>query len=98
MNSLQTFWQQSDINLAKGLDFAPRGNVFVRFTHLQHTPFTYTISVNNSAGVQRLGMVRIFMAPKMDERGHQMSFKEQRLFMIELERFIVSRKLNKSFH
>lgn len=28
---LRTFWQQSDVNLAQGLDFLPRGNVFARF-------------------------------------------------------------------
>lgn len=27
---LHTFWQQSDVNLAQGLDFLPRGNVFAR--------------------------------------------------------------------
>lgn len=30
MNTFQTFWQQSDVNLARGLDFVPRGNVFAR--------------------------------------------------------------------
>lgn len=29
-NVLRTFWQQSDVNLAQGLDFLPRGNVFAR--------------------------------------------------------------------
>lgn len=28
--SFQTFWQQSDVNLSRGLDFIPRGNVFAR--------------------------------------------------------------------
>lgn len=28
--TLHTFWQQSDVNLAQGLDFLPRGNVFAR--------------------------------------------------------------------
>lgn len=87
-NILQTFWQQSDVNLTNGLDFAPRGNVFVRFTHLQHNPFTYNISINNSSGAQRLGMVRIFMAPKFNEQGQQFPLNEQRRLMIELERFI----------
>lgn len=26
----QTFWQQSDVNLSRGMDFVPRGNVFAR--------------------------------------------------------------------
>ncbi|XP_054082817.1 phenoloxidase 2-like [Zeugodacus cucurbitae] len=89
-NVLQTFWQQSDVDLSRGMDFVPRGNVFARFTHLQHAPFTYTINVNNDSGAQRFGTVRIFLGPKTDERGQGMLFKDQRLLMIELDKFIVS--------
>jgi hypothetical protein len=89
-NALQTFWQQSDINMTNGLDFSPRGDVFVRVTHLQHVPFTYNIQVNNNTGAQRLGMVRIFIAPKFDERGQPLPYIEQRRLMVELERFIAA--------
>ncbi|XP_017467198.1 PREDICTED: phenoloxidase 2-like [Rhagoletis zephyria] len=89
-NVLQTFWQQSDVDLSRGMDFVPRGNVFARFTHLQHTPFTYTININNEGGAQRFGTVRIFLGPKTDERGQGMLFKDQRLLMIELDKFVVS--------
>ncbi|XP_050319431.1 phenoloxidase 2-like [Bactrocera neohumeralis] len=89
-NVLQTFWQQSDVDLSRGMDFVPRGNVFARFTHLQHTPFTYTINVNNDSGAQRFGTVRIFLGPKTDERRQGMLFKDQRLLMIELDKFIVA--------
>lgn len=30
VGTFQTFWQQSDIDLSRGLDFVPRGNVFAR--------------------------------------------------------------------
>ena len=30
VNTFQTFWQQSDIDLSRGMDFVPRGNVFAR--------------------------------------------------------------------
>jgi hypothetical protein len=30
-NVIDTHWQQSDINLAKGLDFVPQGDVMARF-------------------------------------------------------------------
>lgn len=50
--TFQTFWQQSDIDLSRGLDFVPRGNVFASFTHLQHTPFVYRIRLNNTTGAQ----------------------------------------------
>ncbi|XP_067629385.1 phenoloxidase 2 [Eurosta solidaginis] len=89
-NVLNTFWQQSDVDLSRGMDFVPRGNVFARFTHLQHIPFTYTININNDGGAQRFGTVRIFLGPKTDERGQGMLFKDQRLMMIELDKFVVS--------
>lgn len=88
-NNMQTFWQQSDIDMSRGLDFAPRVPVFVRFTHLQHLPFTYRIQVTNSSQNQVFGYVRIFMAPRLDERGRQMSFNDQRKMMIELDKFRV---------
>lgn len=39
-NVLQTYWQQSDVDLSRGMDFAPRGTVNARFTHLQHSDFS----------------------------------------------------------
>lgn len=89
-NILETFWQQSDLNLSRGMDFMPRGNVFARFTHLQHAPFTYNLNIMNDSKAQRFGIVRIFLGPKNDERRQQMLFREQRLLMIELDKFIVS--------
>lgn len=89
-NNLTTFWQQSDVDMSRGFDFLPRGNVFARFTHLQHLPFTYTISLNNDSGAQRFGYVRIFMAPKNDERGQPMLMRDQRSMMIELDKFVTS--------
>lgn len=93
-NFLQTFWQQSDINLTNGLDFAPRGNAFVRFTHLMHDPFTYTVMVINNSNSNRKGVARIFMAPKFTETGERFPFSEQRRLMIELDRFVVACKLS----
>ncbi|XP_053962923.1 phenoloxidase 2-like [Anastrepha ludens] len=89
-NVLQTYWKQSDVDLSGGLDFVSRGNVFARFTHLQHTPFTYTININNEGETYRKGTVRIFLGPKRDETHKEMLFKDQRLLMVELDKFVVS--------
>lgn len=89
-NTFSTFWQTSDVNLARGLDFVPRGDVFARFTHLQHTDFNYTININNGNATQSLCTVRIFMAPKTDEKGLEMLFRDQRLLMIELDKFVAA--------
>ncbi|XP_053962924.1 phenoloxidase 2-like isoform X1 [Anastrepha ludens] len=89
-NVLRTYWKQSDVDLSGGLDFVPRGNVFARFTHLQHTPFTYRININNEGEAHRHGTVRIFLGPKRDETHKEMLFKDQRLLMVELDNFDVS--------
>ncbi|XP_014276959.1 phenoloxidase 1 [Halyomorpha halys] len=94
-NRLATFWQQNDINLSRGLDFSPRGPVFARFTHLQHRPFTYKIQVENNGG-NKTGTCRIFIAPKFDERGLPMLFRDQKNLFVELDKFTVNLKGSKN--
>ena len=94
-NTLHTFWRQSDVNLSRGLDFVPRGEVYAQFTHLQHIPYTVTMNVVNNSGANRQGMVRLFLAPKsgFNRKLARMDFNDQRIFMIELDKFFVNRKL-----
>nr|BBM95985.1 tyrosinase 2 [Plautia stali] len=94
-NKLFTFWQQSDVDLSRGLDFTPRGPVLARFTHLQHRPFTYKIMVENT-GSPRMGTCRIFMAPKFDERSLPMLLRDQKNFFVELDKFTVNLKTGKN--
>ncbi|XP_075216678.1 phenoloxidase 1-like [Lycorma delicatula] len=94
-NTLGTYWQKNDVNLVRGLDFTPRSNVFARFTHLQHVPFEYKITVNNS-GQARQGTVRIFIAPEIDERGQPFLYDDQRKLMIELDKFTVNLQPNQN--
>lgn len=63
-----------------------------RFTHLQHDPFSYTITVNNKKGTIATGTVRIFIAPKTDEQGHAIPLVEQRRLMTEMDRFTATCK------
>lgn len=86
-NRFATQWQQSLVELSQGLDFTPRGSVLAKFTHLQHEEFTYVIEVNNTSGQSKMGMFRVFMAPKTDERGQPLAFEDQRRLMIELDKF-----------
>jgi hypothetical protein len=37
-------------------------------------------------------MVRVFLAPKFNERGQQFGFNDQRLFFIEIDKFVASRE------
>uniref|UniRef100_A0A6P7FUF2 Phenoloxidase 1-like n=1 Tax=Diabrotica virgifera virgifera TaxID=50390 RepID=A0A6P7FUF2_DIAVI len=92
VNTLQTYWQQSDLDLSRGLDFQPRGAVLVRFTHLQHRPFTYKVTVNNDTNRPTVGTCRIFMAPRFDERRNPWLFRTQKNMFIELDKFRVNLK------
>jgi tyrosinase len=92
-NRLQTHWQQSDIDMSRGMDFVTmKGNVLATFTHLNHVPFTYNIQVINDSGEVKMGMVRIFLAPKKDQRGLNMALREQRLMMTEMDKFVAACK------
>lgn len=87
--TLLTYWQKTTVDLAAGLDFGPQGNILASFTHLQHAPFTYNINVTNRTNTTQRGTCRIFIGPKVNERGQALTFKEQRGLMIELDKFTV---------
>lgn len=61
-NELYTFWDQNDVNLSRGIDFTPRGNVFARINHLQHQNFSYRITVIEKCVLKHL--VRLFCISK----------------------------------
>jgi len=86
-NTLNTFWMTSDVNLSRGLDFSDRGSVYARFTHLNNRPFRYIIKVNNTGSTRR-ATVRIFIAPKFDERNLPWALSEQRKMFVEMDRFV----------
>lgn len=97
-NVIQTFWQQSDLNLSRGMDFQPRGPVYVRFTHLNHQDFKYKIIVNNTSNRKREGTVRIFLAPTYDERGDIWTYNNQRKCFIELDKFRIVCEYSRCTH
>lgn len=88
-NTLLTYWQKSDVDLAAGLDFGPNGNVYAKFTHLQHAPFEYTINVTNGGGGRR-GTARIYLIPRSDERGAPLSLNDARWLALEMDKFTVT--------
>uniref|UniRef100_A0A182Q267 Tyrosinase copper-binding domain-containing protein n=1 Tax=Anopheles farauti TaxID=69004 RepID=A0A182Q267_9DIPT len=88
-NRLLTFWQRSQVDLGAALDFGPDGNVYVTFTHLQHAAFNYRLQVAYS-GTARPATVRIFLAPKRNERGVALTFDQQRRLAIEMDTFRVN--------
>uniref|UniRef100_A0A182IMY0 Tyrosinase copper-binding domain-containing protein n=1 Tax=Anopheles atroparvus TaxID=41427 RepID=A0A182IMY0_ANOAO len=89
-NRLLTFWQRTQVDLGTGLDFGPQGNVVATFTHIQHAPFSYLLRVHNAGGEHRKGTVRIFLAPIYDADGGQLLLSQQRRYMLEMDKFVVS--------
>lgn len=53
----------------------------------------HSLQVENSTNGPKVGTVRIFLAPKFDERGVNMLFRDQRLLFVELDKFTVTCKL-----
>ncbi|KAE8573783.1 Putative prophenoloxidase [Halyomorpha halys] len=94
-NKLITFWQQTDIDLSLGMDFEKSEPVFARITRLQHKPFSYKIEVENTGSAGK-GTCRIFMAPKFDETGEMLLFRELKDFFVELDKFTVHLKIGKN--
>lgn len=99
---LSTHWMQTDIDLARGLDFwrtdADNGGpVWARITHLNSDLFTYTIKVRNQTLGPVDSTVRIFMAPRNDEHGDRIDIAMQRLLFFELDKFSHKRKIQVIF-
>lgn len=91
---MNTFWQQSDLDLSRGMDFQPRGSVYIRFTHLNHNEFNYKIMINNHSGGNREGTIRIFLAPKYNETGKTWLLRDQKNMFIEMDKFKATRKFS----
>jgi len=93
LNVLKTSWEKATVDIKNGLDFAAPDESIVTITHLQHERFTITIEVNNYKWQTIPGTVRIFMAPKYQPPYRkEWSFNDQRLMMIELDKFEFSLK------
>ncbi|XP_014213229.1 phenoloxidase subunit 1-like [Copidosoma floridanum] len=87
LNTLNTHWTRSDVDMSRGLDFAPRRAVLARLQHLNHNSFTYHVTVNNSNNRDVMGTVRVFLAPKYNEQEAPLSYNDQRKLMIEMDKF-----------
>ena len=90
VNKLLTYWTKTQVDLGAGIDFNGTGSLFADFTHMDHAPFNYEINVTSSRATK--GTCRIFLGPKINERGDEIKFKEQRRLMIEMDKFTVDCK------
>lgn len=92
-NLLVTYWKKAEIDLSAGLDFGNDGQFIGSFKHLQHAPFAYYIDATNSSPQPQRGTCRIFLGPKVNEKGRALPFSQQRGLLIEMDKFSVICKL-----
>lgn len=57
---------------------------------LNHKPFTYHITVNSDKNTK--AVVRIFLAPKYDNHGHELDISENYMNFYEVDQWNVDRK------
>lgn len=86
-NRVRTYFKQEELLLSHGINFGTDHAVKVRYNHLDHEPFSYTINVENTSGGPKHCTVRIFLGPKCDELGNILGPDEQRRLFIELDKF-----------
>nr|ADD70249.1 prophenoloxidase [Panulirus longipes] len=91
-DALSTGWTVREFEAFRGLDFNSRAPVNLRITHIDHAPFDYHLQVTNRLEAPKQVTVRIFLAPKFNVRGLEMSFMEQRLLWAEMDKFTVTLK------
>ncbi|XP_043275478.1 phenoloxidase 1-like [Venturia canescens] len=89
-NTLLTFWSKSMVDVSRGLDYEPQGDLLVKFTHLNHANFKYHFTVLNTGNSAKIGTVRIFIGPKLDERELPFVLRSQMRLMIAMDKFVVT--------
>ncbi|CAL4111255.1 unnamed protein product, partial [Meganyctiphanes norvegica] len=88
LNQLQTGCGFHQVDVSGGLTFALKGRARVNMIHLDHVPYTYHIQVKNLGSQPKNGVVRIFLAPQYDVTGYPMDIEQQRIFWIEMDKFM----------
>nr|AAZ40338.1 hemocyanin subunit IIIb [Carcinoscorpius rotundicauda] len=84
-NVINTYTTESELELSHGIHM--KGPTKVKYHHLDHDKFDYSISVNNTSGLAKNATFRIFLGPKYDELGNLLTPEQQRRFFIELDKF-----------
>ncbi|CAL8125681.1 unnamed protein product [Orchesella dallaii] len=103
-NQLRTFWTDRIFPLEPGVDgsieeVAEEDHAQVCAMHLAHEPFIFKIVVERKPCAKTKsgkGTIRIFMAPRYDEKGRRLHLKEQRRLMFQLDAFQVKLRVGKN--
>lgn len=84
-NLVHTYSKDAFLELSNGINL--KNKIQVKYEHLDHEPFSYSIAVANNTGADKKTTVRIFLAPKYDELGNRLVLEDQRSMYIELDMF-----------
>ncbi|GFV70497.1 hemocyanin A chain [Trichonephila clavipes] len=96
-NVIHTVIREDELELNHCIQFGSQGSVRVRYHHLDHEAFAYVINANNNGTVEKVGTVRLFLAPKYDELGNIIPLDEQRRLYIEMDKFSTNLRPGKNF-
>uniref|UniRef100_A0A1W7RAE9 Hemocyanin subunit 3a n=1 Tax=Hadrurus spadix TaxID=141984 RepID=A0A1W7RAE9_9SCOR len=83
---INTFLRENELELTHASQIG-KTSVKVRYQHLDHESFSYTINAVNNGSTAKKATVRIFLAPKYDELGNEIPIDIQRRLYIELDKF-----------
>lgn len=86
-NIIETFMKEDYSDLSHAPFLKTKRQIWVRYEHLDFTPFTYNINIENATHEQKQVTIRIFLGPKLDESGNLLNANAQRRLMIELDKF-----------
>ncbi|XP_067128110.1 hemocyanin A chain-like [Centruroides vittatus] len=93
---INTFMKEDELELSHSINVGRQGSVKVRYQHLDHESYSYTIDTVNNGSTAKKATVRIFLAPKYDELGNEIHIDTQRRLFIELDKFTAEIKPGKN--
>lgn len=90
VDKLMTYFENFDIDITNAVDVNKIEEdrllrIVARQPRLNHKDFTYRVNVNSDKATKV--MVRVFLGPKLDVTGREMTLEEQQRYMIEIDRF-----------
>ncbi|XP_049771429.1 hemocyanin-like [Schistocerca cancellata] len=95
-NLLVTYFDETHVDLGNAVesDYKTEVDIKAVVNRLNHEPFRYVITVRSEREVN--GLVRIFLAPKLNWFGQQVPLKDLRWSTIELDKFPVKLRVGEN--
>lgn len=90
VDKLMTYFDNFDMDITNAVDVNKIEEdrllkIVARQPRLNHKDFTYRVIVNSDKNTKV--MVRVFLGPKVDTNGKELTLKEKQRYMVEIDRF-----------